>query len=286
VPQFSQRSAAQNAAHEITFSLLTRFRIGSVVVPVTRVSAAAAVLILFSGHSLLRGQAGGDQPAGTIKTNPKDGLSYVSIPRGTFMMGCSPGDKECNEDEKVVHKVTITKGFWLAQTPVTQAAYQRVIGDNPSVFKGDNRPVENVTWAQANAYCEAAALRLPTEAEFEYAARAGTTGILYGEMDSIAWYEKNSGKQTHDVATREPNAWKLYDVLGDVLQWTEDWYRHYEPGDLTDPQGPPAGPKNPLKALRGGGWGFKARFVRLSCRSGAIPPDRHFNYVGFRCVGQ
>jgi len=200
-------------------------------------------------------------------------------------MGCSPGDKECTADEMPAHNVTITKGFWMGQTPVTQAAYQRVIGNNPSDFKGDNRPVEQVTWYQAKAYCEAAGMRLPTEAEFEYAARAGTTGVRYGDMDAIAWYGANSGKRTHDVGTKAPNAWKLYDVLGNVLQWTADWLRHYEAGDATDPQGPPAAKTNPLKALRGGGWGFKPRFVRLSCRAGADPPDVHFNFVGARCAG-
>jgi len=275
-------------------------RNGSSVVSLMKVAAAVAVSILFSGLVLAanpvapepgltetRGQTAGDQPAGTTKTNPKDGLAYVWIPPGSFTMGCVPGDKECTENEKPAHNVTITKGFWMGQTPVTQAAYQRVMGNNPSGFHGDNRPVENVTWDQAKAYCETVGTRLPTEAEFEYAARAGTTGVRYGEIDAIAWFEKNSGKQTHDVGTKAPNAWKLYDVLGNVLQWTADWFRHYEPEDLTDPRGPPADPKkNPLKALRGGGWGFQARFVRLSCRSGADPPDRHFNFVGFRCVGE
>jgi formylglycine-generating enzyme required for sulfatase activity len=292
VPQFSQGSAAQNAAHEITFRQRWLSKTAMTI-------GAAAAVLLFSGYSLAgnpvrpepggtvaRDQAATDQPAGTTKTNPKDGLIYVWIPPGSFVMGCVPGDKECGEDEKPAHKVTITKGFWMGQTPVPQAAYQKVIGDNPSGFPGEKRPVENITWAQANAYCEAVAMRLPTEAEFEYAARAGETGIRYGDIDAIAWYQKNSGKQSHDVGTKQPNAWKLYDVLGNVLQWTGDWFHHYDPDELTDPHGPPASSKTPLKALRGGGWGFQPRFVRLSARSGAIPPDRHFNYVGVRCVGE
>jgi len=101
---------------------------------------------------------------GEVKVNAKDNLPYVWIPPGTFTMGCSPGDGECYDDEKPAHQVTITKGFWIGQTEVTQEAYQRVIGANSSHFRGDRLPVESVNWNEARAYCVAAGMRLPTEA--------------------------------------------------------------------------------------------------------------------------
>src|SRR4029079_17468029 len=105
---------------------------------------------------------------------PKDGLKYVWIPKGTYQMGCSPGDDECMDREKPPHTVTISQGFWIGQTEVTQEAYRLVKGVNPSSFKGPNRPVDNLSWEDARSYCEAVGFRLPTEAEWEYAARAGT----------------------------------------------------------------------------------------------------------------
>jgi len=151
---------------------------------------------------------------GDIKVNPKDGLRYVWIPPGTFIMGCSPGDDECYDDEKPPHQVTITKGFWIGQTEVTQEAYQRVIGANPSHFRGDELPVENVNWNEARAYCVAVGMRLPTEAEWEYAARGGNASARYGSLDAVAWYRGNSGGKTHLVGQKQKNAYGLYDMPG------------------------------------------------------------------------
>jgi len=150
--------------------------------------------------------------AGQTKVNPKDGLRYIRIPPGTFQMGCSPGDNLCDDWEKPRHSVTLTKGFWMGQTPVTQAAYQRVMGTNPSQFRGGQRPVEQVSWDEALDYCKAVGMRLPTEAEWEYAARAGSTASLngYNNGDYLG--------QTYDVARKQPNAWKLYDMLGNVWE--------------------------------------------------------------------
>jgi formylglycine-generating enzyme required for sulfatase activity len=110
------------------------------------------------------------------RLNPKDGLTYVWVPPGKFMMGCSSGDNECEADEKPAHEVEITRGFWMGQTEVTQAAWKKVTGSDPSHFKGDQLPVEQVSWEEADAYCKAVGLRLPAEVEWEYAARAGTIG--------------------------------------------------------------------------------------------------------------
>ena len=177
---------------------------------------------------------------------------------------------------------TITTGFWIGQTPVTQQAYQRVVGTNPSSFKGAQLPVENVIWTEAQSYCQAAGMRLPTEAEWEYAARAGTTGSRYGDIDSIAWYNANSGNKTHEVARKQPNAWGLYDMLGNVQQWTADWRTdQYSGNSETDPHGPTGGQ---YRVVRGGSWLNDAAAVRASIRVGSRPESRYL-FNGLRCVG-
>lgn len=195
--------------------------------------------------------------------NPRDGLTYVWIPPGKFMMGCSPGD-ECINEDQTQHEQVILTGFWIGQTPVTQAAYEKLVGNNPSYFKGSNLPVENISWNAAESYCKAAGMRLPTEAQWEYAARAGTTGSRYGNLDEIAWYGGNSENQTHPVGKKAPNAWKLFDMLGNVWQWTAD------------------GSGN-RRVLRGGCWLYSAKDVRVSSR---IAGETGTYVTGVRCVGQ
>jgi formylglycine-generating enzyme required for sulfatase activity len=202
------------------------------------------------------------------KVNAKDGLRYVWIPPGSFTMGCSKGDTECSGDEKPPHAERISNGFWLGQTEVTQAAWKRVSGGtNPSHFNGDQLPVDSVDWNPATDYCKAIGGRLPTEKEWEYAARAGTTGPRYGAIDSVAWYNGNSGKTTHSVALKQPNASGLYDMLGNVWEWTAD---NYDSG---------------TKVLRGGAWYCTTWAVRASDRFSDGPTDRNFG-VGFRCAGE
>jgi formylglycine-generating enzyme required for sulfatase activity len=217
------------------------------------------------------------------RVNEKDGLLYVWIPPGTFTMGCSQGDSECFENEKPAHLVTITKGFWMGQTPVTQEAYQRVMsGTNPSHFRGAKLPVETVNWNEAQSYCQVVGMRLPTEAEWEYATRAGGAESRYGDLNAIAWSEANSGKTTHEVGQKEGNAWGLYDVLGNVWQWTSDlWDPDRIPGASIDPTGPSSGKS---RTVRGGSWYYNPRFARASARNGCVPDVPNYN-VGFRCVG-
>jgi formylglycine-generating enzyme required for sulfatase activity len=208
-------------------------------------------------------------PPLTTRVNPKDGLTYVWIPPGKFLMGCSPGDTECGTDE-TPHEVTIAHGFWIGQTPVTQAAFQRVHGDNPSFHHGDTSllPAERVEWLGADAYCKAVGMRLPSEAEYEYAARAGDPAVRYGDLEAIAWYKGNGNGHTQPVATKAPNAWHLYDMLGDVWEYTSD---PYKPGDPV------------FVALRGGSIATPERSMRVSFR-GFDAAFVHSKIAGFRCV--
>jgi formylglycine-generating enzyme required for sulfatase activity len=201
------------------------------------------------------------------KVNPKDGLTYVWIEPGEFMMGCVPGDDLCFASEKPQRAVKIARGFWMGQTPVTQAAYQRVTGNNPSQFKGPRLPVETVTWKESENYCVASGMRLPTEEEWEYAARAGTTGVRYGDVERIGWFHDNSDGHTHEVMQKEPNAWGLYDMLGNVYEWAGGWFT--------------TGQSRPM---RGGCWTDAARALRSWERNGG-PTDYHNSFVGFRCAG-
>ncbi len=200
-------------------------------------------------------------PTQGSRVNPADGLTYVWIPPGKFMMGCSPGDGQCYDDEKPPKEVTITKGFWIGQTEVRQAAYQRVMGTNPSSFKGPNLPVETINMQEAGEYCAKVGLRLPTEAEWEYAARAGDTKARYGQLDDVAWSRENSSKKTHEVGKKTPNAWGLYDTLGNVREWTSD------------------------AVVRGGSWVNDTGVVRASFRDGYDPSIRVDN-IGVRCGGE
>jgi TonB family protein len=206
--------------------------------------------------------------AGPIRTmvNATDGQRYVWIPPGGFTMGCSPGDTECDNNEKPPHEVRIANGFWLGQTEVTQAAYMRVTGANPSNHKGDQLPVETLTWNNAANYCRAIGGRLPAEAEWEYAARGGVTWARYGSLDGVAWYPGNAAAMTHPVALKQANAFGLYDMLGNVWEWVEDSY---------------VGTAS--KILRGGSTQADATNARAS-RRWVVEPAAAI-YRGFRCAG-
>jgi formylglycine-generating enzyme required for sulfatase activity len=250
----------------------------------------------------------------------------VRVPSGSFMMGCSPGDANCYEmgrdsggphcntascvnalrsmkrrgqvihrigwwmeftPEEPAHWVTVN-GFWMDTIPVTQAQYKKVMGKNPSQFKGRGRPVDEVDWEDARDYCQKVGKRLPTEAEWEYAARGGTTGARYGELSAIAWYGKTVDRTgTHPVAQKQPNAFGLYDMLGNVREWCADWYapRYYEESPSDNPQGPPPalapGDKNfgDGHVVRGAAFDDVPEDVRVSRRA-----QKGASFIGFRCV--
>ncbi len=261
--------------------------------------------------------------AGASKVNPKDGQRYVWIPPGTFQMGCSAADPHCSSWEKPQHPVTLTKGFWMGQTTVTVGAYKRYaqtmrkpmppdqdsFGRRLNAAAGnDTMPVVSVTWNDADAFCGWAGMRLPTEAEWEYAARAGTTSQRYGKLQDIAWFGDNSGSRRLDsaelygtdyenykkrlfdngngpkpVGQKQRNAFGLYDMLGNVWQWVADWFAesYYQTNEAQDPAGAPGGSD---RGLRGGSWAYSANDIRVSLR-GRSAPGKADNDIGFRCAG-
>jgi len=221
-----------------------------------------------------------------IWVNPKDGEKYVWIAPGSFTMGCSPGDSQCKDDEKPSHLVNIPTGFWLGQTEVTNATYIKVAPTKTPRTKEDPvLPLRGLSWPEAKAYCIATGGRLPTEAEWEYAARGGRPEPFYGVPSKIAWYANNSGQQPHPVGMKEPNAFGLYDMLGNVSEWVLD--RYYNKYDLeADAVGqhidqPLAG--NASAVARGGFWDAELSGIRVSHRS-EMSNDEGVETAGLRCA--
>jgi len=226
--------------------------------------------------------------AGQIETFRDGGLEIEMAwrPPGEFTMG-SPKNEKGRSSNETQHKVVLTKGFWLGRTPVTQSQWQAVMGENPSHFKGESRPVECVSWHDAKKFIEALnhkagqeKFRLPSEAEWEYACRAGTTGPFAGELNDMGWHSENSGGETHDVGQKQPNAWDLHDMHGNVWEWCSDWYGAYSGQDETDPQGPSSGSG---RVVRGGSWNNEARNCRSANRNRNLPDNRD-NNLGFRLL--
>jgi formylglycine-generating enzyme required for sulfatase activity len=224
----------------------------------------------------------------SLKQSNSIGMTFAYIPAGTFLMG-SPDAEPGRSADEVQHGVTLTKSFFLATTPVTQAQWAAVTGKRPSNFQGDDSPVEQVSYDEAVQFCvklsmkEAKPYRLPTEAEWEYACRAGTTtpfnnGSDETALDDAAWYEANSGEQTHPVASKKPNAWGLYDMLGNVWQWCGDWYGEYPHEATTDPHGS-SNPRD--RVMRGGSWNDPMERCRSARRRYSAPDARYFA-IGFR----
>jgi len=250
---------------------------------------------------------------GEVSINLKDGLQYVYVPSGTFRMGCamtktsltlSSGWKYsrgwCDPNEAPEHNVRISKGFWMGRTEVTVEAYKKYaltagkgMPQEPefggrklnSGWEFDKLPMTQIDWNDARGYCEWAGLRLPTEAEWEHAARGGTTDGLHGHYnkESIAWYGDNSGGQPQPVGQKDANQFKLHDMLGNVWEWTSDWYGGYKSPNLErDPQGPAAGIS---RVIRGGSWLLNTFGVSNSSRA-SFPPTYRDGNIGFRCSGE
>jgi formylglycine-generating enzyme required for sulfatase activity len=221
-------------------------------------------------------------------------LELIWVNPGSFTMG-SPSDEEFrNKAEGPQTQVTLTKGFWLGKTEVTQAQYEAITGENPSTFKniGKDAPVERVSWIDATAFCEKLTQReraanrlpdgyaytLPTEAQWEYACRAATTTAYVGDPETTAWFEKNSNASTHPVAQKRANPWGFHDITGNVIEWCYDWYGNYPGGSLTDPAGPERGY---YRIARGGSWRTAERTLRPASRSGGSEGRLDYT-IGFR----
>jgi len=224
-------------------------------------------------------------------------LELVWIPPGEFIMGSPESESGRDSDESPQHSVRIAKGFWVGKYEVTQVQWQQVMGSNPSCFKGNNNPVERVSWNDCQEFLQkmsritGKSFRLPTEAEWEYTCRAGTTSDLNSgkeltnidscpNLDQVAWYVTNSGYKPHPVGKKNPNAWGLYDMHGNVWEWCQDWKGSYASGTQTDPQGPSSGSD---RILRGGTWIFYAKNCRSAYRGG-LAPGFCTNFIGFRIV--
>ena len=226
-----------------------------------------------------------------VFTITANGVSFnmIKVQGGTFTMGCT-GEQggDCYNDETPVHLVTLTE-FYIGEIEVTQALWQAVMGNNPSYSKGDNLPVENVSWDDCQAFIRKLNqltghnFRLPTEAEWEYAARGGNKSCGYkyagsNAIGAVAWYSNNSNSWIHPVKTKSPNELGLYDMSGNVWEWCADWYGGYSSDSQTNPQGPSTGS---YRVSRGGSWYDYARCCRVSHRSRCTPGIRD-KYLGFR----
>lgn len=216
---------------------------------------------------------------------------FVYVAPGTFTMGATSEQENPENYEKPAHQVTLTNGYYIGQTEVTQALWKAVMGSNPSYFKGNNLPVEQVSWYDCLNFIArlndmtGQRFRMPSEAEWEYAARGGhqSRGTQYSgaySIDNCAWYYGNSRYKTHPVATKQANELGIYDMSGNVREWCQDWYGSYSSNAVTNPTGSSAGS---LRVNRGGSWLYDAGDCRVAIRYCDSPDDR-YDHLGLRLV--
>ena len=219
-------------------------------------------------------------------------FTMIAVEGGTFQMGAtSEQGSDAWDSEKPVHSVTLSD-YYIGETEVTQKLWKAVMGENPSYFKGNNKPVERVSWNDCQEFIKklnqltGKNFRLPTEAEWEYAARGGNKSLDYKYSGSdivgvVAWYDGNSGSRTHYVKTKQANELGIYDMSGNVYEWCQDWYGSYSSSSQTNPTGPSSGS---YRVYRGGSWAYyDARGCRVSNRYSYLPDDSS-SYLGLRLV--
>ena len=236
------------------------------------------------------------QSAAQSESNPNvlpitvNGITFnmIKVDGGTFTMGATPEQENPHQFEEPTHQVTLSS-YYIGETEVTQELWKAVMGNNPSNFKGDNLPVEEVSWEDCQTFIgklndlTGKRFRLPTEAEWEYAARGGkrSNHTQYSggsNIDDVAWYDGNSGSKTHPVKTKNPNELGLYDMSGNVHEWCQDWYGSYSSNAQTNPTGPDSGSD---RVFRGGTWSIFGWFCRSSFR-GKSSPGYRYDTIGFR----
>lgn len=220
---------------------------------------------------------------------PLAGMEFALIPGDSFQMGSNDGESR----EKPVHRVTISP-FSMMTTEVTQKMWKDIMGSNPSAFKGDNLPVEQVSWNDIQDFIKKLnerdpgnGYRLPSEAEWEYSCRAGMATRFYSgnsdsDLDRVGWYSDNSSDKTHPVGQKQPNKYGLYDMHGNVWEWCADWYHDNYTGAPTNGTAWTS-PSGEYRVLRGGSWCYRAWFCRFACR-GETYSDSRYIYIGFRLV--
>lgn len=239
--------------------------------------------VLLAG-TLLCALAQAEPTAGTVWTEPVTGMQFVWVPGGCFDQGSTDGARK----EEPVHQVCL-RGFYLGKYEVTQDQYAKLMESNPSEFKGAQRPVEQVAWTDAEAAAQKLGklsntqIGLPSESQWEYACRAGQANNTYcgsGDIAELAWYSDNSNDSTHDVGGKRPNAWNLYDMTGNVWEWTQDCYNSSYQGAPKDGSAWMTGDCDD-RVTRGGGWNRAASRARVSYRGGD-GSDHRDNNIGFR----
>lgn len=244
--------------------------------------SALLILLLLGFHSVKA------QKAGTARTfDVFEGmeLEMVWIPAGTFEMGNCSGVEDRWSHYETPHEVTLSEGFWMAKLEVTQPLWLTVMGQNPSSKKGDNYPVTDISWHQAMAFVETIQrfdpkFDLPTEAQWEHAAKAGTNEAYSLPRDEITWHKDNSGVELHEVGTKKPNLWGLHDIHGNAGEWVKDWRAPFDNKAQKDPAGPETGER---KLIKGGQFTGRPRHTQSFDRQSA-PADGKYFFVGLRLI--
>src|SRR5262249_2519890 len=247
--------------------------------------AMASAAGLIAAASLLAAPAPPGTPERPVVNSL--GMTMVAVPAGAFVMGSPPGTP-LRQDEEVPHRVTLTRPFRISATEVTQRQWRALMPTNPSSQQGDDLPVTSMTWTAAQEFCgklsakEQARYRLPTEAEWEYACRAGSVDSnLEDDLISVAWYADDSEGAIHSGGSTKANRWGLHDMLGNVAEWTLDRYAPYpRVEEDEDPAGPAIGF---TRVVRGGGWRSFRPALRCAARTG-VPESYQLEHVGFRVV--
>ncbi|MEP1095556.1 MAG: formylglycine-generating enzyme family protein [Cyclobacteriaceae bacterium] len=241
------------------------------------------ILLAVLSTMSLYAQQHGDAKIFAISKNVE--IEMIWIEPGSFLMGSPDNELERNATREKQHAVTLTKGFWIAKTETSQKTWESVMKDNPSKIQGSDLPVEQVSWNRAQEFIRkinknGARFRLPYEAEWEYACRAGSTTAYAGRRDQMTWHSGNSNRTTHAVGSKTANAWGLFNMHGNVSEMCLDWFQE-DISELTiDSKGPATGER---RVERGGQYTGRIRHTRSADRSSNVPDGSSF-FVGFRLV--